>query len=168
MMASPMSQFPTEILTLRDIITHPQMLLKLMVVANYIHTSIILEIPTVYNSPRLYYVNFGCDVNGEGGIDTAVLQVNGSYGNYSYNVSFRNTYSTNPSKSSITAKLITGSFALRTPAGPTTRVTCTRMATSAATAGLVRVSLVIPTAGFNFLFYKRLMQKSSLKLSGHQ
>lgn len=33
--------------TLRDIITHPQMLLKLMVVANCIHTSIILEIPTV-------------------------------------------------------------------------------------------------------------------------
>ena len=34
-------------MTLRDIITHPQMLLKLMVVANCIHTSIILEIPTV-------------------------------------------------------------------------------------------------------------------------
>ena len=150
-MASPMSQFPTEILTLRDIITHPQMLLKLMVVANYIHTSIILEIPTVYNSPRLYYVNFGCDVSGEGGIDTAVLQVNGSYGKYSYNVSFRNTYSTNQSKN-ITAKLITGGFALRTPVVPTTRVTCTRMATSAATAGLVRGSLLIPTAGINFPF----------------
>ena len=36
-----------------------------------------------------------------------------SYGKYSYNTSFRNTYSTNPSKSSITAKLLTGGFALR-------------------------------------------------------
>ena len=35
--------------------------------------------------------------------------------------------------------------ALRTPVVPTTRVTLGRMATSAATAGLVRVSLVIPT-----------------------
>ena len=96
-----------------------------MVVANYIHTSIILEIPTVYNSPRLYYVNFGCDVNGEGGIDTAVLQVNGSYGNYSYNVSFQNTYSTNPSKN-ITANQITGGFYwwLRSPYTSSTNDAC--------------------------------------------
>lgn len=33
-----------------------------------------------YGSPRLYYANFGCDANCQGGIDTAVLQVNGSYG----------------------------------------------------------------------------------------
>ena len=51
---------PTEILTLRDIITHPQMLLKLMVVANCIHTSIILEIPTALSVAQLWKLCILC------------------------------------------------------------------------------------------------------------
>ena len=50
------------------------------------------------------------NVFNSGGID--YILVTDSYGRYSYNLSFRNTYSTSPSKS-ITAKLITGGFALR-------------------------------------------------------
>ena len=64
---------------------------------------------------------------------------------YSYIVSFRSSYSTNPSKSSIMVKLITGGFALRTPAAAATLVWSARMASS--TTAAAATLCTFPTAG---------------------
>ena len=67
-------------------------------------------IPTDRSPDTDYGVN-ACLVTPDGD-DHYYSNVYDSYGNYGYNTSFRNVYSTNPSKS-ITAKLMSGGFALR-------------------------------------------------------
>lgn len=88
-----------------------------------------LQVPTAFRSPLTVSNTTSCSVTGNGECDNGIkyIEVNTStgestyyyaytvkyfYGNYSYNISFRNTYSTNPSKN-ITVNLITGGFALR-------------------------------------------------------
>ena len=112
----------------------------------------IFWVPTAF-SPDLYnYAGLTggvFSINSLGGINYSTgLNIDDSYENCRYNLSFRSSYSTNSSKSSITAKLITGGFALRGLMRPTSLVWSSRLVSSAS--ATTTTMWAVPAAGLSY------------------
>ena len=96
------------------------------------------RIPTAFRSPDANdYGDSAYYMESDGRVGYNRWSITDSYGNCGYNASFRNTYSTNPIKI-ITAKLITGGFALRTSVTTTVHIGWLHLVMSATTSAALR------------------------------